>query len=217
MSTKKQSAKNAQNTINVNATATTENASNSKNATATEKAREKAEKAKARENTKALKQLQKRAERDEKFVLSQAERVAKAKEKADKKPVLSYNTYGAIHEQSTLTPFAACKHFYIDMQSLCGGATLQVLSVAIGENKREFAEIYADRVRAYVSEKGGTKYTQYAVWRVLWEDLKKVTAAEYANNPQIITACKQLQTAVSDRAERMKAIKAAKAAAKAAK
>lgn len=202
---------------NMKANANNANLQVSNKMTETEKAAARAEKEKARESAKALKELQKRADRDEKFVFAQAAKVAKATEKADKKPVLSYNTYGAIHEQSTATPFAACKHFYLDMQSLCGGATLQVLSIAIGENKREFAEIYADRVRAYVSEKGGTKYTQFAVWRVLWEDLRKVTAAEYANNPQIITACKQLQNAVSERAQRVKAAEAAKEAAKAAK
>lgn len=170
-----------------------------KQKTATQKAAEKAEKAKARAEKLA------------------AQKAATAQRHADAKSACKFGFYGVINDARTATPFAACKHFYLDMQNACGGAILRPLSHILGENKRDFAETYADKVKKAAKEKGKTKYTAFLVWGVLWQGLRAYTCGQMKADPETAQAVAVLADAMEKRQKAAKAARDAKAAAKLAK
>lgn len=157
---------------------------------------------------KAAEKAAKAAARAEKLA---AQKAATAERKENAKCACKYNFYGVINDEHTATPFAACKHFYIDMQSACGGALLVVLSRVIGKDKREFAEMYANRVKKYATEKGNDKFTAFMVWRVLWKDLKKYTTGEMKADKETSEAVEKLCNALDKRTAKRKAEQAKKA------
>lgn len=187
-----------------------------KRETETQKAARKAEREKAREEqakAKAEEQAKKKAAR---VAMLEKQKSETRRKHENEKSALSYNTYGVIKEQRESTPAQACKHFYIDLQALCGGALLRVLAKILGNDKREFYEIYGARVKAKADGKGLQKYTAFLVWSVLWEDLQKYTRGEMKASAEMLSAISQVQLKVEERAQRIKEIKKAKEQAKAA-
>lgn len=186
----------------------------SKRETETQKAARKAEREKERERKAAAKAEEQAKAKAVRVAMLEQQKSETRRKHENAKSALNYNTYGVIKEQRESTPAQACKHFYLDMQALCGGALLQVLAKILGNDKRDFYEIYGARVKAKADEKGLQKYTAFLVWGVLWEDLQKYTRGEMKASAEMLAAISQVQIKVEERAERIKAQKAAKAAAK---
>lgn len=177
-----------------------------------------AEKAKETATQKAacLAAAEKAKEKAARAVALEKQKAETREKHANAKSACAYNFYGVIHAESTATPFAACKHFYLDAQAACGGALCVVLRAIIGNDKRDFAERYADKVKEKAKSYGRTNYTPFIVWRVLWEDLKLYTRGQAKADAETAEAVEKLRAAMMKRAETLKAAKAAKAAAKAA-
>lgn len=186
-----------------------------------ETATQKAARLAAQEQEREKKAAQKAAEKEQRAAARAAKLEAQKAETKEKhenaKSAINYNTYGVIIDAREATPFAACKHFYLDILSACGGSLNVILQKIIGENKRDFAEIYADRVRKLAKEKGAQRFTAFLVWRVLWQDLKQYTKGQAKYDAAAADAIEKLQSAIEKRKATKKAADAARAAKKAEK
>ena len=76
---------------------------------------------------------------------------------------------------------------------------LRVLSQIIGEDKRDFAERYADKVEAKKNARGYKNYSAFVVWCALWDDLKQYTIGQAKADAETLAAVEALRAAVEAR------------------
>jgi len=142
-------------------------------------------------------ETQKAARKTERAQKLAAQKAATAERHENAKSALSYSTYSLVKKTNN-TPFAACKRFHVSLAAACGGDVLQVVSHILGNDKRDFAERYAAKVKsAFESNERARNYTDFLVWRVLWEDLKKYTRGEAKANAEICAAIERINAAMT--------------------
>jgi len=126
----------------------------------------------------------------------EAQKAATAERHENAKSALCYGTYSLVKKTNN-TPFAACKRFHVSLANACGGDVLKVVSFILGDDKRDFAERYAAKVKkAFESNARLSNYTDFLVWRVLWEDLKQYTKGQAKENTEISEAIERIKAAL---------------------
>lgn len=154
-----------------------------------------------RENVQTYKrketETEKAARKAERAAKLEAQKAATAERHENEKSALSYRTYSLVKKTNN-TPFAACKRFHVSLAAACGGDVLQVVSHILGNDKRDFAERYAAKVKsAFESNERARNYTDLLVWRVLWDDLKKYTRGEAKANAEVCAAIERINAAMT--------------------
>lgn len=144
-------------------------------------------------------ETQKAARKAERAQKLEAQKAATAERHENAKSACSFNMYGLFGDYGKTQKFGACKLFYTSMQNVCGGAILTVLAAIIGDDKRDFAERYADKVEAKRIARKYTKYSAYVVWLALWDDLKAYTMGQAKADAQILAAIETLKAAADAR------------------
>lgn len=142
-------------------------------------------------------ETQKAARKAERAQKLDAQKAATAERHENAKSALSYDVYSLVKKTNN-TPFAACKRFHVSLAAACGGDVLQVVSHILGDDKRDFAERYAAKVKkAFEGNARLSNYTDFLVWRVLWDDLKKYTRGEAKANAEICAAIERIKAAMN--------------------
>lgn len=152
-----------------------------------------------RQNVQSKQNKETATEKAARLGAKELEKAQKAQAKADAKSACTYNMYGIFADYSKTQKYGACKLFYTSLQNACGGAMLRVLSQIIGEDKRDFAERYADKVEAKKNARGYAKYSAFVVWLALWDDLRTYTLGQAKADANVLKAVEELRAAVEAR------------------